>query len=53
MPGSAAPFIAIGHLSFESLEAFQKTIVVHGGELMAADIVNYTNLGAWSSRSAK
>jgi uncharacterized protein (TIGR02118 family) len=42
MPGSAAPYIAIGHLLFESLGDFQKTIVAHGAELMA-DIVNYTN----------
>jgi len=41
MPGSAAPYLAIGYLLFESLGDFQKTIVVHGGELMA-DIVNYT-----------
>jgi uncharacterized protein (TIGR02118 family) len=42
MPGSAAPYLAIGHLLFETIETFQKTIVVHGSELMA-DIVNYTN----------
>ena len=42
MPGSAAPYLAIGHLLFDSLEAFQKTIVVNGAELMA-DIPNYTN----------
>lgn len=41
-PGSPAPYLAIGHLLFESLEAFQKTIVSSGAELMA-DIPNYTN----------
>jgi uncharacterized protein (TIGR02118 family) len=41
-PGSAAPYLAIGHLLFESLETFQETIVSHGAEVMA-DIPNYTN----------
>jgi uncharacterized protein (TIGR02118 family) len=41
MPGSAAPYMAVGYLSFESLGVFQKTIAVHGAELMA-DIPNYT-----------
>ena len=41
-PGSAAPYLAIGYLLFESLDAFQKTIASHAAELMA-DIPNYTN----------
>ncbi len=41
-PGSAAPYLAIGYLLFESLETFQKTIASHGAEVMA-DIPNYTN----------
>jgi len=41
-PGSPAPYLAIGYLLFDSLEAFQKTIVAHGPELMS-DIPNYTN----------
>ncbi len=42
LPGSAAPYVAVGCLMFEALEVFQKNIVLHGGELMA-DISNYTN----------
>jgi uncharacterized protein (TIGR02118 family) len=42
MPGSAAPYLAIGYLLFDSLETFQRTIVTNGVEVMA-DIPNYTN----------
>jgi uncharacterized protein (TIGR02118 family) len=42
MPGSPAPYLAIGYLLFDSLEAFQTTIVTHAPQLMA-DIPNYTN----------
>jgi uncharacterized protein (TIGR02118 family) len=41
-PGSAAPYLAIGYLLFDSLEVFQKNIVSSGAEVMA-DIPNYTN----------
>jgi uncharacterized protein (TIGR02118 family) len=41
-PGSNAPFIAIGHLTFDSLEAFQKAFGPNASEIMA-DIPNYTN----------
>ena len=41
-PGAPAPFIAIGHLYFDSLEAFQKAFAPHADAIMA-DIPNYTN----------
>ena len=41
-PGSAAPYIAIAHLLFESLEGFQKAFMTNGQQLIA-DIPNYTN----------
>ena len=41
-PGSPAPFIAMGHLLFESVEAFQNAFERHGPALMK-DIPNYTN----------
>lgn len=42
-PGSAAPYIAIGHLLFESSEAFQKAFEPHAAAIMG-DIPNYTNI---------
>jgi len=41
-PGSKAPYIALGHLTFDSVEAFQKSFGPHAAEIMA-DIPNYTN----------
>lgn len=41
-PGSKAPYIAIGHLTFDSVEAFRKAFGPHEAEIMA-DIPNYTN----------
>ncbi|HXW16340.1 MAG TPA: EthD family reductase [Terriglobia bacterium] len=41
-PGSPAPYLALGHLSFESVEAFQTAFAPHAQALMA-DIPNYTN----------
>jgi uncharacterized protein (TIGR02118 family) len=41
-PGSAAPYIAIGHLLFDSVEAFQSGFNPHAEEILA-DIPNYTN----------
>jgi uncharacterized protein (TIGR02118 family) len=41
-PGSRAPFIAIGHLTFDSLPAFQAAFTPHAPEILA-DIPNYTN----------
>ncbi|GAA6136216.1 EthD family reductase [Oceaniserpentilla sp. 4NH20-0058] len=41
-PEESAPFIAIGHLTFESLEAFQNSFGPQAEKIMA-DIPNYTN----------
>lgn len=41
-PGSQAPYIAAGHLTFDSLEAFQEAFGPHASEILA-DIPNYTN----------
>jgi uncharacterized protein (TIGR02118 family) len=41
-PGSQAPYIAAGHLTFDSVSAFQQAFGPHAGEIMA-DIPNYTN----------
>jgi uncharacterized protein (TIGR02118 family) len=42
LPGSPPPFLALGHLLFESLEAFQAAFAAHGPALVA-DIPNFTN----------
>jgi uncharacterized protein (TIGR02118 family) len=42
MPGSDAPYIAMGHLFCESVDAFQAAFGPHATEIMA-DIPNYTN----------
>jgi uncharacterized protein (TIGR02118 family) len=41
-PGGPAPYLAMGHLLFDSVEAFQAVLGSHGPALMA-DIPNYTN----------
>ena len=41
-PGSKPSFIAMGHLYFDSVEAFQSAFGPHAKEIMA-DIPNYTN----------
>ncbi len=41
-PGSPPPFVAVGHLLFDSLESFQSSFGPHAAEIMA-DIPNYTN----------
>jgi uncharacterized protein (TIGR02118 family) len=41
-PGSSAPYIAVGHLTFDSVEAFQGAFGPHASEIMA-DVKNYTN----------
>jgi uncharacterized protein (TIGR02118 family) len=42
-PGSAAPYLALAHLLFESLEAFQNSFAPHVQQF-EADIPNYTNI---------
>jgi uncharacterized protein (TIGR02118 family) len=41
-PGSAPPYLAIGHLTFDSVAAFQQAFGPHASEILA-DIPNYTN----------
>jgi uncharacterized protein (TIGR02118 family) len=41
-PGSPAPFLAAGHLTFESVEDFSAAFTAHAASIMA-DIPNYTN----------
>jgi len=42
IPGSPAPYQAIGHLLFDSVVDLQAALDTHGPALMA-DIPNYTN----------
>ena len=44
-PGSRPQFIAMGHIYFESLEAFEASFGTHAREFVA-DIPNYTNVQA-------
>jgi uncharacterized protein (TIGR02118 family) len=41
-PGAPATYIAMGHLTLDSVEAFQAQLATHGAAIMA-DIPNYTN----------
>lgn len=41
-PGSPPQYVAIGYLTFDSLESFEKAFGPHAAEAMA-DIPNYTN----------
>ncbi|MGA2610862.1 MAG: EthD family reductase [Terriglobia bacterium] len=41
-PGSRAPYLALGHLLFDSVEAFQTSFGPHAQEF-ESDIPNYTN----------
>ena len=41
-PGTPAPFLAGGHLLFDSVDAFSAAFAAHGEPIMA-DIPNYTN----------
>lgn len=42
-PGSAPTYIAIGHLLFDSVEAFTSAFPPHAPEILA-DVPNYTNV---------
>ena len=42
-PGSPAPYLAIGQLEFDSVEAYQSAFGPHSQEIMS-DIPNYTNI---------
>jgi uncharacterized protein (TIGR02118 family) len=42
-PGSKATYVAIGYLTFDSVDAFQKSFGPHAGEILG-DIPNYTNI---------
>jgi uncharacterized protein (TIGR02118 family) len=42
MPGSAPAYLAMGHLFFESVQAFQAAFGPHAAEI-TGDIPNYTN----------
>jgi len=42
-PGDKAPYIAMGHLTFDSLESFQSAFTPHAEKIMS-DIPNYTNI---------
>jgi uncharacterized protein (TIGR02118 family) len=41
-PGSTPTYIAIGHLLFDSVEAFESSFGPHAPEILA-DVPNYTN----------
>ena len=42
-PGAPAPYAAVGHVYFRSLEDFQKASKAHGKELFA-DVPNFTTI---------
>ena len=42
-PGAPPAFVAMGHLLFDSADAFQKAFAPHASEIMA-DIPNYTRI---------
>ena len=42
-PGSKAPYIAIGYMTFDSVAAFQGAFTPHVTEILG-DIPNYTNV---------
>lgn len=43
VPEEPAPYVAIAHLKFESVEAFQESFGPHA-EVFAEDVKNYTNI---------
>ncbi|MDH4248086.1 MAG: EthD family reductase [Deltaproteobacteria bacterium] len=42
-PGSAAPYVCIGHMRFETMEAYKQAMKAHGKEVLA-DIPNFTDI---------
>jgi uncharacterized protein (TIGR02118 family) len=42
-PGSPAPYVAMGHLLFDSVETFQTSFEPHAQAIMS-DILNYTDI---------
>lgn len=42
-PGTPATYVAVGHLLFDSVEAFQSAFAPHAEAIMA-DVPNYTNV---------
>jgi len=42
-PGTPPIYLAVGHLTFDSVDAFMAAFVPHAPEIQA-DIVNYTNV---------
>ncbi len=42
-PGTPAPYVAMGHLYFDTLEALQAAFEKHAAEIMG-DIPNYTDI---------
>lgn len=42
-PGSAPPYVAMGHLYFDSLEAYSAAFGLHAEEILG-DIPNYTDV---------
>jgi len=42
-PGAPAPYVALGHMVFNSIEDFLKAEQAHGGAL-GADVPNFTNI---------
>ena len=45
-PGSQAAYIAMAHISFDSVEAFQTAFGPHAKEIMG-DVHNYTDIKSW------
>lgn len=42
-PGAPAAFIAVGHVYFDSIEAFQAAFAPHAAEIVG-DVANFTNV---------
>lgn len=42
-PGAPAPYVAVGHLMFDSVDEFQAAFTPHAEAIMA-DVANYTNV---------